>query len=114
MFSYCWSMKQNKLLGKRKSGRILCELSCLSAKIPVESWHFTKDVNSHKVKISAFSSGPLVRETSRGPLEKLIFKIAGKNINNLRYADDSTLMAESEEEPKILLMKVKEESEKVA
>ena len=40
-------------------------------------------------------------------------KIAGRNINNLRYADDTTLMAESEEELKILLMKVKEESGKV-
>ena len=40
-------------------------------------------------------------------------KIAGRNINNLRYADDSTLMAESEEELRSLLMKVKEESEKV-
>ena len=40
-------------------------------------------------------------------------KIAGTNINNLRYSDDTTLMAESEEELKILLMKVKEESEKV-
>ena len=40
-------------------------------------------------------------------------KIARKNINNLRYADDTTLMAESEEELKSLLMKVKEESEKV-
>ena len=40
-------------------------------------------------------------------------KIAGKNINNLRYADDTTLMAESEEELKNHLMKVKEESEKV-
>ena len=40
-------------------------------------------------------------------------KIAGRNVNNLRYADDSTLMAESEEELKSLLMKVKEESEKV-
>ena len=40
-------------------------------------------------------------------------KIAGRNINNLRYPDDSTLMAESEEELKSLLMKVKEESEKV-
>ena len=39
--------------------------------------------------------------------------IAGRNINNLRYADDSTLMAESEEELKSLLMKVKEESKKV-
>ena len=40
-------------------------------------------------------------------------KIAGRTINNFRYADDSTLMAESEEEQKSLLMKVKEESEKV-
>ena len=41
-------------------------------------------------------------------------KIAGRNINNLRYVDDSTLMAESEEELKSLLMKMKEESEKLA
>ena len=41
-------------------------------------------------------------------------KIAGRNINNLRYADDTTLMAESEEELKILLMKVKKECEKLA
>ena len=41
-------------------------------------------------------------------------KMAGRNINNLRYADDTTLMAESEEELKSLLMKVKEKSEKVA
>ena len=40
-------------------------------------------------------------------------KIAGRNINNLRYTDDTTLMPESEEELKSLLMKVKEESEKV-
>ena len=40
-------------------------------------------------------------------------KIAGRNIHNLRYADDTTIMAESEEEPKSLLMKVKEDSEKV-
>ena len=40
-------------------------------------------------------------------------KIAGRNINNLRYADDTTLMEESEEELKSLLMKMKEESEKV-
>ena len=44
---------------------------------------------------------------------KLGIKIAGRNINNLRYADDTTLMAESEEELKSLLMKVKEETEKV-
>ena len=42
-----------------------------------------------------------------------VIKITGRNINNLRYADDTTLMAESEEELKSLLMKVKEESEKV-
>ena len=41
-------------------------------------------------------------------------KIAGKNINNLRYADDTSLMVENEEELKSLLLKVKEESEKVA
>ena len=40
-------------------------------------------------------------------------KVAGRNINNLRYADDTTLMAESKEELKSLMMKVKEESEKV-
>ena len=43
-----------------------------------------------------------------------VIKIAGRNINNLRYADDTTLMAESEEALKILLMKAKEESEKAA
>ena len=41
-------------------------------------------------------------------------KIAGRNVKNLRYADDTTLMAESEEELKSLLMKVKEENEKLA
>ena len=45
--------------------------------------------------------------------KKAGIKIAGRNINNLRYADDTTLMAESEEKLKSLLMKVKEESEKV-
>ena len=54
-----------------------------------ENWHFTNN------------------ETQAG------IKIARRNINNLRYADDTTLMAESEEELKSLLMKVKEESEKV-
>ena len=48
-----------------------------------------------------------LRETQAG------IKNAGRNINNLRYADDTTIMAESEEELKSLLMKVKEESEKV-
>ena len=48
-----------------------------------------------------------LKETQAG------IKIARRNISHLRYADDTTLMAESEEEPKCLLMKVKEESEKV-
>ena len=48
-----------------------------------------------------------LKETQAG------IKIAGRNINNLRYADDTTIMAESEEKLKSLLMKVKEESEKV-
>ena len=47
------------------------------------------------------------------PIKALGIKIARRNINNLRYADDTTLMAESEEELKSLLMKVKDESEKV-
>ena len=46
-------------------------------------------------------------------LEEAGIKIAGRNINNLRYADDTTLMAESKEELKSLLMKVNKESEKV-
>ena len=50
---------------------------------------------------------PLLDETQAG------IKIAGRNIKNLRYADDTTLMAESEEELKSLLMKVKKESRKV-
>ena len=49
---------------------------------------------------------------SRLDEEEAGIKIAGRNINNLRYTDDSSLMAESEEELKSLLMKVKEESEK--
>ena len=52
-------------------------------------------------------SNPGLEEAQAG------IKIAGRNINNLRYADDTTLMAESEEELKSLLKKVKEESEKV-
>ena len=54
-----------------------------------------------------------LRRENKGGRILAIFKIAGRNINNLRYADDTTLMAESEEELKSLLMKVKVESEKV-
>ena len=53
-----------------------------------------------------------MRNTGLGEAQAGI-KIAGRNINNLRYADDTTLMAESEEELRSLLMKVREESEKV-
>ena len=52
-----------------------------------------------------------MRNTGREEAQAVIM-IAGRNINNLRYTDDTTLMAESEEELKSLLMKVKEESEK--
>ena len=52
-----------------------------------------------------------MRNTGREEAQAGI-KIAGRNINNLIYADDTTLVAQSEEEPKILLMKVKEKSEK--
>ena len=54
----------------------------------------------------------LMRNTGVNEIQAGI-KIAGRNINNLRYADDTTLMAESEEELKSLLMKVKEESKKL-
>ena len=54
-----------------------------------------------------------MQSTSLEMLDWMKHEIAGRNINNLRYADDSTLMAESEEELKSLLMKVEEESEKV-
>ena len=58
-----------------------------------------------------------IQGTSCGMLSwmkhKLEWRLAGRNINNVRYADDTTLMAESEEELKSLLMKVKDESEKV-
>ena len=53
----------------------------------------------------------LIRNTRLGEAQARV-KIARKNINNLRYADNTTLMAESEEEPNSLLMKVREESEK--
>ena len=60
------------------------------------------------------SSVPFVQSRNAGLEETQAgIKIAGGNINNLRYADDTTLMAESEEELKSLLVKLKEESEKV-
>ena len=55
-----------------------------------------------------------IRTNARLDETQVGIKISGRNINNLRYADDTTLMAESEEELKSLLKKVKEESEKLA
>ena len=70
-------------------------------------------------RFGGLSGGETERGHHRGqgpkncaPLECSGIKIAGRNMNNLRYADDTTLMAKSEEELKSLLMKVKEESEK--
>ena len=62
---------------------------------------------------NAFSFLPLSIRNAGLEEAQAGIKIAGRNINNLRYADDTTLMAESEEELKSLLMKVKEESEKL-
>ena len=73
------------------------ELKSLLMKVKKESEKAGLKLNIQKTKIMA--SGPITS-----------WKIAGKDINNLRYADDTTLMAESEEELKSLLMKVKEES----
>ena len=70
---------------------------------------YVKAVYCHPVYLTYMqsTSWETLEETQAG------MKIAGRNINNLRYADDTTLMAESEEELKSLFMKVKEESEKV-
>ena len=69
----------------------------------------------HRVSDAMQPSHPLssLSPLAPNPSQQAGIKIAGRNINNLRYADDTTLMAESEEELKSLLMKVKEESEKV-
>ena len=70
--------------------------------------HSCQKLFNHKCEGIYFnSSNPLLEEAQAG------IKIAGRNINNLRYAHNTSLMAESEEELKSLLMKVKEESEKV-
>ena len=69
--------------------------------------YVTSDNHSCKMYIRCLYSQPENSNINK------ILKIAGRNINNLRYADDTTLMVESEEELKSLLMKVKEESEKV-
>ena len=65
---------------------------------------------AHRIQLSNFYAKYIMRNAGLDEAQAGI-KIAGKNINNLRYADDTTLMAESEEELKSLMMKVKEESE---
>ena len=72
---------------------------------------YIKSVYCHLVYLTCMQSTS--RELLAGEAEAGI-KIAGRNINHLRYADDTSLMAESKEELKSLLMKVKEESEKLA
>ena len=71
-------------------------------------WRITSLNNCNEI----MSDESIMRNTGLDEAQAGI-KIAGRNINNLRYVDDSTLMTESEEELKSLLMKVKEESEKV-
>ena len=68
---------------------------------------YVKAVYCHPAYLTYMQRNAGLEEAQAG------IKIAGRNINNLRYADDTTIMAESEEELKSLLMKVKEESEKV-
>ena len=65
---------------------------------------------AHRIQLFNFYAKYIMRNAGLDEAQAGI-KIAGKNINNLRYADDTTLMAESEEELKSLMMKVKEESE---
>ena len=71
---------------------------------------YVKAANCHPVYLTYMSSTSC---EMLGWMKHKLDKIVGRNINNLRYADDTTLMAESEEELKSLLMKVKEESDKV-
>ena len=86
--------------------------------LDLEQWTGSKLGKEYiKVKLSPclFSSyAEYIMENARLDEAQAGIKIAGRNIDNLRYADDTTLMAESEEELKSLLMKVKEESEKLA
>ena len=72
-----------------------------------------KAVYCHPAYLTSMQSTSYIGRNSGLEETQAGIKIAGRNIKNLRYADDMTLMAESEEELKSLLMKVKEESEKV-
>ena len=86
-----------------------------SVNFPNESFFFLYGFNIHYsmlTRLFNFYAEYIMRNAGLEEIQAGI-KIAGRNINNLRYADDTTLMAESEEELRNLLMKVKEESEKV-
>ena len=72
-----------------------------------KKWIYLERYIFHRKNAVCFKRQEQLEEAQAG------IKIAGRNINHLRYADDTTLMAESEEELKTLLMKVKDESEKV-
>ena len=74
---------------------------------------YVKAVYCHPAYLTSMQSKYNMRNAGLDEAQAGI-KIAGRNINNLRYSGDTTLMAESKEELKSLLMKVKEESEKVA
>ena len=71
-----------------------------------------KAVYGHPVYLTYMQSAQCIMQNARLDEAQAGIKFAGRNINNLRYADDTTLLAESEEELKSLFMKVKEESEK--
>ena len=117
----------NKLWKILKAMRIPDQLTCLlknlyaSQEATVRTGHGTTDwfQTGKGVRQGCISSpclfnlyaGYIMRNAGLDIAQKTGIKIAGRNINNLRYADDTTLMAESEEELKSLLMKVKEESE---
>ena len=90
--------------------------SCMQVKKPqlepgMEQWTGSKLRKEH-VKVVYCNPANLTSMQSTSWCASDGIKIAGRNINNLRYVDDTTLMAETEEELKSLLMKVKEESEK--
>ena len=90
------------------------QYSCLENSMDGGAWWATvHGVTKSQTRLSDFTYLIYMQNTSSGLDEAQAgIKITRRNINNLRYADDTTLMAESEEELKSLLMKVKEESEK--
>ena len=83
--------------------------------LDIEQWTDSKSSQECILSASLFNfyAEYIMRNAGLGEAQTGI-KVAGRNINNLRYTDDTILMAESEEELKSLLMKVKEESEKLA